>query len=431
MYYNIDNKAEANFGVNASLLSNNSFFNLVRYEKFLYLIHVTKNSELIEKDGYIYPSSGCLLGSVYFTPGYFEKENNRIRLHNLGRYYFECESPNVISNRGLAGSPSIYIIKIDCRKGRPNILPINYLKFGQMHFDIYNELSYLLTKHEKVKLEKVVNDKLIKSLPFLKKIKKITAERNKNKKLLFINDLISNVSNLPILGYIYFEALNKTLMLHQSDEMSKKYYKKGEFYNWHYKNMMLHFYPDFFSKFNLGTFALPLDDVIEYIKNNNLVDNIEKFKFDLFDNIIQLLNDALSFEGMLDNFDIKDIDKTFVRTASYYYPLIGHIIHRELRNFKRYPDFYFYFDQVKALNIWNYWNKMNILILYNSIIPKGEIGLNPAYLDNLPYEVYEGIDYEIVDDYAYIKIGEKKNIKIAKKLIENKHGLMRNYMLNK
>lgn len=419
---------EINSGRNASLLSNNSFFNLVRKNEEIYLVHVTKNKELIEKTGFLYPSGGCLLGSVYFTPG-TKCDDGSIRLHNLGRYYYERECPNVIKNRKLKGQPSIYVFRLKCKNRRNRIQPINYLKFGKMHYDIYNRLCYLLTNEEQKKLENIIYKKLTASLPFLQKIKTLKNSSNIKEKYNLLNLLIENVKNLPILGYVYFETLNKTLMLHQSDKISQKYYKKGEFYNWIYKDMMLYFYPDFFSKFNLGTFNVDFEEVKKYIIKNKLVDSINDFELDFFDQLFIFLSDILDINNSENiQFLKKDLTKKIDQYPNHYHSLIGHMIHRELRDFKRYPDFYFYFDQIKALDMWNYWNKNDILIPYNGIIPKGEIGLNPAYLENLEYEVYEGIDYKVIDDFAYVKLGKKKNIKIAKKLVENKYTMMRNYM---
>lgn len=59
-------------------------------------------------------------------------------------------------------------------------------------------------------------------------------------------------------------------------------------------------------------------------------------------------------------------------------PLLGHTIHRLMRNMHRYPNFYFHFDQYKALQAWNYWNHTGVALPYNAVLPKGEIGINPA-----------------------------------------------------
>jgi hypothetical protein len=68
--------------------------------------------------------------------------------------------------------------------------------------------------------------------------------------------------------------------------------------------------------------------------------------------------------------------------------LVGHILHRIIRKMNRYPDFHVNFDTYKAIKIWNYWNKNNIYFPSNSIMPKGEMGINPTIPD-LDYDVFD------------------------------------------
>lgn len=104
-------------------------------------------------------------------------------------------------------------------------------------------------------------------------------------------------------------------------------------------------------------------------------------------------------------------------------PLVGHTIHRELRNFNRYSDFYFYFDQFKALSVWNYWNKMNIALPFNGPLQKGEIGINPAY-QNATYRIFSAKIDNKSDDYLVID-KEMFDIEIAPRLIDLRHTAMR------
>jgi hypothetical protein len=105
-------------------------------------------------------------------------------------------------------------------------------------------------------------------------------------------------------------------------------------------------------------------------------------------------------------------------------PLTGHLLHRELRNFGRYPSLYFYFDQSKALQIWNYWNHMDVTIPFNGIIPKGEVGLNPAYPD-LNYQVYLG---KVIKKNGITKIVKDilLDISIEPRLVDLRYTTMRN-----
>jgi len=58
--------------------------------------------------------------------------------------------------------------------------------------------------------------------------------------------------------------------------------------------------------------------------------------------------------------DWKNFEWNFDNIMDKVGNLAGHLIHRELRNYCRYPSLYYYFDQTKALQIRNYWNHMEL-----------------------------------------------------------------------
>ncbi len=411
-----------NFGQNSGLLTNNNFFNLVKTCKKLYLIHTTKNKERILQDGYLYPSSGCLIGSIYLTPG-FEQTNGSIRLHNLGAYYYTKEAPTAIKLKNLTSKPDIFIIEINLKKDeKVNISGVNYLKLGQLHFDIYNKLNYLLTNDEKKNLENITLKRIENAYTFLSSFLDYSQHTTETSKRDFLNLFISQIQHLPILGYVYFEALTKSMMLHQNDEISLLYKENGEFYNWHYKDLMSYLYPHFFSNFSLGTFTPHLNNILMFIQQNKIISSTDMFLNDFYSQLFKLSTDVLQFK----NNTSLTLPQTFADLPSSLMPLAGHIIHRELRNFSRYPDFYFYFEQIKALEMWNFWNKQNVLIPFNGIIPKGEIGLNPAYVENIQYNIYEGVNFKEKNNFLYIEKGAETNLKIATRLVEQKHLFMRN-----
>ncbi|MEU9181830.1 hypothetical protein AB0C90_34350 [Streptomyces sp. NPDC048550] len=55
------------------------------------------------------------------------------------------------------------------------------------------------------------------------------------------------------------------------------------------------------------------------------------------------------------------------------------MIFREVRYMLRYQQLYHCFEKAKALEAWDYWNNEGIPTPFNGVIPKGEIGINPAY----------------------------------------------------
>ena len=76
---------------NGSLLLDNTFFNDLKSKDTVYLAHVTPNLHNIQENHILYPSAGCLVGSVYCTP--LTKQNGKLRMHNLGDFVFDKEAP--------------------------------------------------------------------------------------------------------------------------------------------------------------------------------------------------------------------------------------------------------------------------------------------------------------------------------------------------
>ncbi|WP_331755414.1 hypothetical protein OG936_39495 (plasmid) [Streptomyces sp. NBC_00846] len=50
-----------------------------------------------------------------------------------------------------------------------------------------------------------------------------------------------------------------------------------------------------------------------------------------------------------------------------------------MRILQRYPHLYLALEQAKALRAWSYWDHHQIATPFNGFLPKGEIGVNPAY----------------------------------------------------
>ena len=414
---------DINQGCNSALLTNNSFFRLTRNQKKIYLIHTTKNKDRILADGFLYPSSGCLMGSVYLVPG-MEQTDGTIRVHNLGAYYYQREAPLTLKLTNKSKNLSIFIIELiapdDTKIGT---MGVNYLKFGKLHLDIYKKLTYLLNTKERNCLEEITSKKILKSLDFLLNIADYEQRSSIGSKKKFFLALRKNVQNIPILGYVYFEALNKTMMLHQDDPMSKKYAELGEFYNWHYKDLMTYLYPYFFYNFNLGTFNPDFEKILGYISDNKLISHKDAFVEDFYAQVFRLVKEAI-------NMPTSKISKRAVHVEDFspdYEHLLGHMIHRELRNFDRYPNFYFYFDQIKALEMWNFWNQNHVIIPFNSIIPKGEIGLNPAHLNNFKYKIYDAENIHEKNGALFIEKGKVQQIQVATRLVDHRHLFLRNY----
>ena len=71
------------------------------------------------------------------------------------------------------------------------------------------------------------------------------------------------------------------------------------------------------------------------------------------------------------------------------------------------------------MQVWNYWNHNHIAVPFNGVIPKGEIGINPAY--PVEWQFFRG-KYEngiIIKD-------DPLNLKTLPRLVDLKYTFMRN-----
>ncbi|MDD5625676.1 MAG: hypothetical protein PHG83_00735 [Patescibacteria group bacterium] len=373
------------------ILTNNSLF-LELQKKEVNLLHITNKLDEILSTKSLYSSGGCLIGSIYCTPLY--NMNGKLYLSNLGDYIINYESKMALSgcpDKNKKITPLIIKVK-NIKPNNSSILGIDYTKLGDIHFDIYTELKYLLSKNEQFNLENDVVERIKKNVKFLRLCKIKPGKIFNISPYEFINELVKAIGGIPYLGYIYFEVISEYLMLFSCDKRSNDCHKKGELNNYNYKNLAFNLRPNLLNNFNLGTFTPNLTDIEKIIKE---MENKGEVKID-FQHFSNWLIRRISYLVVSDLFtkpkskiDWSDLTWEYSSLTDCFRPLIGHMVHRLLRNFNRFEDFYYYFDQTKALQIWNFWNHQDIIFPFNGTIPKGEVGINPAY-NNLEYEVWLG-----------------------------------------
>lgn len=411
---------------NGKLLTANSFFSDLKKSEKIYLNHITYNLNKIIESGSIYASGGCLIGSVYCTP--LTMTPKGLRLHNLGQYIYHKEAP--AGNGPMNKPPNTLVFEIALSKNENNnLIGIDYLRLGNIHFSIFDKLQYLLSNEERFNIKRAILSRIKRSLSFLSLTNNIyfngSINKNIHDKQKYLDLFVETVGDLPFLGYLYFETISEYLMLYQNSDLAKKYLELGEFYNEPYKELVYRCKPRLIKNFTLRDFQPRVEETFKQIKRISCLrnPNLNLYINFLFDRLVFHTNSKI-FSDLSKPLIWQDISWNFEKIAGFFKPLVGHLIHRELRSFGRYPDFYFYFDQLKALEIWNYWNHMNIAIPFNGIIPKGEVGINPAYSD-LKYKVYQG---KIVsrNNMDFVEPVKELKIEFTPRLVDLKFTFMRN-----
>ncbi|MGW3661422.1 hypothetical protein ACWD6R_39980 [Streptomyces sp. NPDC005151] len=192
-----------------------------------------------------------------------------------------------------------------------------------------------------------------------------------------MDQLAAAVRSLPFLGYVYFEVLSEYLMLHSASTKTKAFAEAGEMNNQLYKRLAFSAVSGMDKLFDLSRFHpghQRLHDLIAGIEPS-LAPGAAQYTRDRLSHLLTALaldpgQDATTFTFRDQDFD------SLARTAL---SLLGQTLFREMRILQRYPQLYLVFEQAKALRALNYWNHHQIATPFNGFLPKGEIGVNPAY----------------------------------------------------
>ena len=181
--------------------------------------------------------------------------------------------------------------------------------------------------------------------------------------------------------------------------------------------------------FNFGLFQPNFNDIVKYLETINIItkENISSFENYLIQRLRYLIINRFYHNVKHESNTKKSFWQNIEWNLNYLQhqltPLLGHTIHRLLRNMHRYPNFYFYFDQYKALQIWNYWNHNHIALPYNAVLPKGEIGINPAN-PSMKYRIFSTKIWH-KNGYSYLSKEQELPLMIEPRLAELNMLLMR------
>lgn len=344
------------------LLSHNAMTRSLTSGRPIHLMHTTTALNAIRTSGQLYASSGCLLAALYCTP--LTETPVGLRPHNLGTYLLQTKP----HTRTL-------VIKIAPTVAAP-AKGIDYLRLGRFHLRTYLNHRSFLTEAEDLQLRKRAVHQIRSTAPFLDEAL-AAATGHGTTPGTFVDQLASAVSALPFLGYVYFEVLSEYLMLHSTSTETKAFAQAGEMNNRLYKRLAFSAVSGMDKLFDLSRFHPDhqrLYDLVACIEPQ-LAARAAQYTRDRLSHLLTALavdpdQDATTFTFRDQDFD------SLARTAP---SLLGQALFREMRMLHRYPQLYLAFEQVKALQAWNYWNHQHIATPFNGFLPKGEIGVNPAY----------------------------------------------------
>ncbi|MEV7122182.1 hypothetical protein [Kitasatospora griseola] len=347
---------------NGRLLCDNAMTDALRSGRPIHLLHTTRNIDAIRTSGQLHVSTGCLVGALYCTP--LTDSPRGLRPHNLGAYL-------------LRTKPTHTPIVLEVAPGAP-VPPkgIDYLHLGPIHLRIYQRYRTFLTQAEADQVERTVLAGLRAAAPFLDLALRNAVGRS-TAAPAFLDRLASAVPAVPFLGYLYFEVLSEYLTLHSTTPETAAFAARGEL-NSHLGKRLAHRAVDGMDRlFDLSLFSPRHDRLLQ------LVGGIEPALAPAAAEYVRRrLSHLLARTALHPSQDAAAVtfhqaDLQTLRAAAP--GLLGQMLFREVRYLPRYPQLYHLFEKAKAIEAWGYWNSEGIPTPLNGVLPKGEIGINPAH----------------------------------------------------
>lgn len=410
-----------------------SDFNKVQYNviyqfmqnDIFYLFHATtkeKYNKILSSKS-IRTSGGCLAGGIYCTPVEMETDGE-LRLHNLGSYYYLVELPKAEYAKTEHKNHSKGVIfEIENPNRKAKLLGVNYMKFGQIfyrHF-MHNEAIQKLGWKEEIKEKTALIVK--KSERFILYTMSLYEVDITYQQACAYMELFNFASEkLTLLGYVLFEAVSQYIAYYETEEISQKYNQKNEIYNWNYKELFFDLFPFLRVKFDLEKIYYDEQKYCQYIEDNLIIDCFDwkDFTTTICKKCIQIL--VRECIGLLDESAFQSDENG--EFPAELRPLLGHIVHRVLKE-EKYREAYGNIERAIAAEAWEYWNEHDILMVYNSGMAKGEMGINPSLINKFRYHVYECNGIENREGFYYLKKGNEIDVKVQEKIIEYKESMLR------
>lgn len=357
------------------------------------IVHLTPSFDKIIEQGTIFASGGGLGAAIYGSP-----LHNNGRVHNILEQYLCFQLP-------ITTTKNIVPICIEIHPKEKNNIAnwgADYTDFGELQRDTWEELkkncdSKFISEFEERVYRQIVSNKEWIDLFLDNKLNELSPHK-------FEKAYENLFTKVPSLRFILYEILAEYILLYQDNKNSSDYARLGELYNLTHKKFIFDLCPDMLRKFNMVKFYISLNDIISYLSNSDIFLNFNSIHFR------NILKWRISFYlRKISLFPIKDSIKDFNELSMNHPSLVGQVVYREFYDKN-------IFEKERSKLIYRLWQRQKIICPIYSILPKGEVGINPN-LDEL------GIDYTIFKaefnkKTRKIKLLKKIKVKICSSIID-------------
>lgn len=396
---------------NGNLIGSNSLFESLLTGKDQVLLHITPAYDKILASGLLYPSGGSLGSSVYCIP----LREDGIP-HNLIDFILDYEIPQSHLARDIPMKESkilaITVSRESFQDMNMEISGMDHLQLGEVQSKIYDAfiIESNINKPIRDRFQQHISRRAKESSAFLNLCVEYRLDQVSDTE--FFEQFSRLLAANPFFGYVYFEVLVEYVTLHQNDEMTRALKSRGEINNHNHKRMIFEVSPNLLTSFKLIEFKPAIQEFCDYLEKkaqqHQIIIDFDKEHFLKF--MKWRLAKVIRSKIMRCN-NVKDTN--FDDLRANHPSLAGHMIRTEIALSPELREVGYIYDKLRAKKIRNFWTANNILLPYNAIIPKGEVGINPSY---------KGLKYKI-NDVTYdkisrrIKIGDELNVRLATDLI--------------
>ncbi len=333
------------------------------------LVHLTPSFDEIIETGKIFSSGGGLGAAIYCSPLHEDST-----VHNIFEQYFSFQLPKNTNKK-------ISVLCIEVELKRKNLKDIknwgvDYTKFGEIQCKAWerlkNKMDLEVVKNFSERIYNQVMDNKEAINVFVDyKLRELPYEEFER---LYAQIFIK----IPSLRFVLYEILAEYILLYQDNKEAQDYSLKGELYNLPHKKFISDLCPSMLKKFNMIRFFIPLKRIIQYLSSSDIFNNFNKKHFKNF------IKWRMGF--YLKKISLNRIEgniKKFNDLVKRYPLLLGQIIYREFYDKQL-------FEQERAKIIYSLFKKENLICPIYSILPKGEVGINPC-IDKwgVTYNIFE------------------------------------------
>ncbi|OGK64555.1 hypothetical protein A2313_00905 [Candidatus Roizmanbacteria bacterium RIFOXYB2_FULL_41_10] len=401
---------------NGHLFKHNRLFDQINKGDGLTLIHITPNlDQIMNGNKTLYASGGCLGASVYTVPLRTDG-----RIHNLSKFILNDQIPSNPKFNKL----DVLAITLDpesCNGANMEENWLDYLRFGSLHSEVFLGLvqNGSILKQDIDVIEREIQQELLGVDSFLKLCVDYNLEAVDE--VNFEELFRIAIETMPELGNPYFEVILEYIALYQDDTETEKLAAEGELNTWNYFRMIFDLVPTLYSGFHLQKFKPTLGQLADYLTQASIKGRIFRhFSRDHFFSFMKWRLAQYIRRRMLGNQQVPSATLSLDGLISANPSILGHMLHRQMRNNPNLATQYYLYESTRARRIWEYWNQKHILTPMNALLPKGEVGINPTY---------PGIKYKIhrcyVDENDMVYPEEKLDITIANKLVLQDKSVLR------